>query len=220
MTEQFELVRYKTQFLQKFIVMFGKHKDIINFLKIIKVFLQDDIDETDEMFKKLKSKQESISNVEYMKLHDNLITQIVNIQNQYHDSGVTQLALGFLKENDDEKLAYESINILNMVLGGGNKNIQEQILSILQKNENKIKYEILNYLKIKINQFQNQIQNDGKALDNIQDSIEFHEQRSKIRKQDLINQLLKFLQMLCENCNNDFQNFLRSQQNQFEDESE
>jgi len=49
----------------------------------------------------------------------------VNIQNQYHDSGVTQLALGFLKENDDEKLAYESINILNMILDGGNKNIQE-----------------------------------------------------------------------------------------------
>lgn len=134
MSKQFELVKYKTQFLQKFIVMFGKHEDIINFLKIIKVFLQDDINENKEMIKNLKYKLESMSNIDYMKLYDNLMTQIVNIQNQYHDSGVTQLALGFLKENDDEKLAYESINILNMILDGGNKNIQEQILSILQKN--------------------------------------------------------------------------------------
>lgn len=64
-----------------------------------------------------------MTNNEYMKLYDNLMNQIMNIQNQYHDSGVTELALSFLKENDDEQLAYESINILNLILEGGNKNI-------------------------------------------------------------------------------------------------
>ena len=82
--------------------MFRKHKGIINFLKIIKTFLNDDIEKTDEMIEKLRSKQRSMPNNEYMKLYDNLTNQLMNIQNQYHDSGVTELALSFLKENDDE----------------------------------------------------------------------------------------------------------------------
>ena len=55
-SNQLELVKYKTQFFQKFIQMFRKHKGIINFLKIIKTFLDDDIAETNRIIKKLKEK--------------------------------------------------------------------------------------------------------------------------------------------------------------------
>lgn len=80
------------------------------------------------------------------------------MQLQYHRSHSTELALGLIKEGNEDMMVYESILILNCLLLGGNWEIQQDILTTLKQNHNEVKFGLFNFLKASICRFKQSMQ--------------------------------------------------------------
>ena len=138
------------------------------------------------------------------------------MQNIYNDSGITQMALSKIKINEAKHTVNEAIELLISMLNFSNKNVQRTILGLLKKHT-QFTEDIFKYLKIVFHDSLAEILS-SQQIDLKVQGIEVKHEPFMKRKQDLSIQefvvdILKFIQLLNDNCYDDFQNFLRFQGN-------
>ncbi|XP_076155871.1 ryanodine receptor 3 [Alosa pseudoharengus] len=140
-------------------------------------------------------------------------------QARLHDRGAAEMALQMISASKgrlDPMVTY-TLKLGISILNGGNIIVQQKMLDYLKEKRDVGFFKSLSGLMqscsvLDLNAFERQNKAEGLGMVTEEGSINVSERGSKVLQNDeFTKDLFRFLQLLCEGHNNDFQNFLRTQ---------
>ncbi|XP_035465429.1 ryanodine receptor 3 isoform X3 [Scophthalmus maximus] len=140
-------------------------------------------------------------------------------QARLHDRGAAEMVLQMISASKGRLAAMVTFTLkLGIsILNGGNTVVQQKMLDYLKEKRDVGFFKSLSGLMMScsvldLNAFERQNKAEGLGMVTEEGSINVSERGSKVLQNDeFTKDLFRFLQLLCEGHNNDFQNFLRTQ---------
>ncbi|XP_056249309.1 ryanodine receptor 3-like isoform X2 [Seriola aureovittata] len=140
-------------------------------------------------------------------------------QARLHDRGAAEMVLQMISASKGRLAAMVTFTLkLGIsILNGGNTLVQQKMLDYLKEKRDVGFFKSLSGLMMScsvldLNAFERQNKAEGLGMVTEEGSINVSERGSKVLQNDeFTKDLFRFLQLLCEGHNNDFQNFLRTQ---------
>ncbi|XP_071354116.1 ryanodine receptor 3-like isoform X1 [Trachinotus anak] len=140
-------------------------------------------------------------------------------QARLHDRGAAEMVLQMISASKGRLTAMVTFTLkLGIsILNGGNTLVQQKMLDYLKEKRDVGFFKSLSGLMMScsvldLNAFERQNKAEGLGMVTEEGSINVSERGSKVLQNDeFTKDLFRFLQLLCEGHNNDFQNFLRTQ---------
>nr|XP_061824814.1 ryanodine receptor 3-like isoform X1 [Nerophis lumbriciformis] len=140
-------------------------------------------------------------------------------QARLHDRGAAEMVLQMIAASKGRLVAMVTFTLkLGIsILNGGNILVQQKMLDYLKEKRDVGFFKSLSGLMMScsvldLNAFERQNKAEGLGMVTEEGSINVSERGSKVLQNDeFTKDLFRFLQLLCEGHNNDFQNFLRTQ---------
>ncbi len=142
--------------------------------------------------KELKRKDEQIE-----------LDKFKNLQDIYDDSKVVTLALSYISPESKTNLISESVKLLNFTLLLGNLKVQNSILNTMKLDPNGISFAFFSYFRDSLKKLA--IESNRSKQKREHEVLNLVNFEKRVNSDRLLRRLLKLLQMVCENCNNDFQ---------------
>ncbi|KAK2879234.1 hypothetical protein Q8A67_020025 [Cirrhinus molitorella] len=140
-------------------------------------------------------------------------------QARLHDRGAAEMVLQMISASKGRlgSMVTFTLKLGISVLNGGNIVVQQKMLDYLKEKRDVGFFKSLSGLMqscsvLDLNAFERQNKAEGLGMVTEEGSINVRERGSKVLQNDeFTKDLFRFLQLLCEGHNNDFQNFLRTQ---------
>ncbi|KAF4101818.1 hypothetical protein G5714_016618 [Onychostoma macrolepis] len=140
-------------------------------------------------------------------------------QARLHDRGAAEMALQMISASKGRLglMVTFTLKLGISILNGGNITVQQKMLDYLKEKRDVGFFKSLSGLMqscsvLDLNAFERQNKAEGLGMVTEEGSINVRERGSKVLQNDeFTKDLFRFLQLLCEGHNNDFQNFLRTQ---------
>ncbi|XP_068608169.1 ryanodine receptor 3-like [Brachionichthys hirsutus] len=140
-------------------------------------------------------------------------------QARLHDRGAAEMVLQMISASKGRlgAMVTFTLKLGISILNGGNILVQQKMLDYLKEKRDIGFFKSLSGLMMScsvldLNAFERQNKAEGLGMVTEEGSINVSEQGSKVLQDDeFTKDLFRFLQLLCEGHNNDFQNFLRTQ---------
>ncbi|XP_050990012.1 ryanodine receptor 3 isoform X2 [Labeo rohita] len=140
-------------------------------------------------------------------------------QARLHDRGAAEMVLQMISASKGRlgSMVTFTLKLGISVLNGGNIIVQQKMLDYLKEKRDVGFFKSLSGLMqscsvLDLNAFERQNKAEGLGMVTEEGSINVRERGSKVLQNDeFTKDLFRFLQLLCEGHNNDFQNFLRTQ---------
>ncbi|XP_067310941.1 ryanodine receptor 3 isoform X2 [Pseudorasbora parva] len=140
-------------------------------------------------------------------------------QARLHDRGAAEMALQMISASKGrlDPMVTFTLKLGISILNGGNIVVQQKMLDYLKEKRDVGFFKSLSGLMqscsvLDLNAFERQNKAEGLGMVTEEGSINVRERGSKVLQNDeFTRDLFRFLQLLCEGHNNDFQNFLRTQ---------
>ncbi|XP_039525300.1 ryanodine receptor 3 isoform X4 [Pimephales promelas] len=140
-------------------------------------------------------------------------------QARLHDRGAAEMVLQMISASKGrlDPMVTFTLKLGISILNGGNIVVQQRMLDYLKEKRDVGFFKSLSGLMqscsvLDLNAFERQNKAEGLGMVTEEGSINVRERGSKVLQNDeFTRDLFRFLQLLCEGHNNDFQNFLRTQ---------
>uniref|UniRef100_A0A672KZ94 Ryanodine receptor 3 n=1 Tax=Sinocyclocheilus grahami TaxID=75366 RepID=A0A672KZ94_SINGR len=140
-------------------------------------------------------------------------------QARLHDRGAAEMVLQMISASKGRlgPMVTFTLKLGISILNGGNITVQQKMLDYLKEKRDVGFFKSLSGLMqscsvLDLNAFERQNKAEGLGMVTEEGSINVRERGSKVLQNDeFTKDLFRFLQLLCEGHNNDFQNFLRTQ---------
>ncbi|CAM4642062.1 unnamed protein product [Leuciscus chuanchicus] len=140
-------------------------------------------------------------------------------QARLHDRGAAEMVLQMISASKGrlDPMVTFTLKLGISILNGGNIVVQQKMLDYLKEKRDVGFFKSLSGLMqscsvLDLNAFERQNKAEGLGMVTEEGSINVRERGSKVLQNDeFTRDLFRFLQLLCEGHNNDFQNFLRTQ---------
>ncbi|XP_067335760.1 ryanodine receptor 3-like isoform X10 [Channa argus] len=140
-------------------------------------------------------------------------------QARLHDRGAAEMVLQMISASKGRlgAMVTFTLKLGISILNGGNTLVQQKMLDYLKEKRDAGFFKSLSGLMMScsvldLNAFERQNKAEGLGMVTEEGSINVSERGSKVLQNDeFTKDLFRFLQLLCEGHNNDFQNFLRTQ---------
>ncbi|XP_058255378.1 ryanodine receptor 3 isoform X3 [Hemibagrus wyckioides] len=140
-------------------------------------------------------------------------------QARLHDRGAAEMVLQMISASRGRlgPMVTSTLKLGISILNGGNILVQQKMLDYLKEKRDAGFFKSLSGLMqscsvLDLNAFERQNKAEGLGMVTEEGSINVRERGSKVLQNDeFTKDLFRFLQLLCEGHNNDFQNFLRTQ---------
>ncbi|XP_029114127.1 ryanodine receptor 3 isoform X3 [Scleropages formosus] len=140
-------------------------------------------------------------------------------QARLHDRGAAEMVLQMISASKGRlgPMVTYTLKLGISILNGGNVIVQQKMLDYLKEKRDAGFFKSLSGLMqscsvLDLNAFERQNKAEGLGMVTEEGSINVSERGSKVLQNDeFTKDLFRFLQLLCEGHNNDFQNFLRTQ---------
>ncbi|XP_036397613.1 ryanodine receptor 3-like isoform X4 [Megalops cyprinoides] len=140
-------------------------------------------------------------------------------QARLHDRGAAEMVLQMISASKGRlgPMVTYTLKLGISILNGGNVVVQQKMLDYLKEKRDAGFFKSLSGLMqscsvLDLNAFERQNKAEGLGMVTEEGSINVSERGSKVLQNDeFTKDLFRFLQLLCEGHNNDFQNFLRTQ---------
>ncbi|XP_059411475.1 ryanodine receptor 3 isoform X2 [Carassius carassius] len=140
-------------------------------------------------------------------------------QARLHDRGAAEMVLQMISASKGHlgPMVTFTLKLGISILNGGNITVQQKMLDYLKEKRDVGFFKSLSGLMqscsvLDLNAFERQNKAEGLGMVTEEGSINVRERGSKVLQNDeFTRDLFRFLQLLCEGHNNDFQNFLRTQ---------
>uniref|UniRef100_A0A673MWT3 Ryanodine receptor 3 n=1 Tax=Sinocyclocheilus rhinocerous TaxID=307959 RepID=A0A673MWT3_9TELE len=140
-------------------------------------------------------------------------------QARLHDRGAAEMVLQMISASKGHlgPMVTFTLKLGISILNGGNITVQQKMLDYLKEKRDVGFFKSLSGLMqscsvLDLNAFERQNKAEGLGMVTEEGSINVRERGSKVLQNDeFTKDLFRFLQLLCEGHNNDFQNFLRTQ---------
>ncbi|KAG9481022.1 hypothetical protein GDO78_010331 [Eleutherodactylus coqui] len=140
-------------------------------------------------------------------------------QARLHERGAAEMVLQMISASKGEMspMVVETLKLGISVLNGGNTVVQQKMLDYLKEKKDAGFFQSLSGLMMScsvldLNAFERQNKAEGLGMVTEEGTLIVRERGEKVLQNDeFTRDLFRFLQLLCEGHNNDFQNFLRTQ---------
>ncbi|XP_053330601.1 ryanodine receptor 3 [Spea bombifrons] len=140
-------------------------------------------------------------------------------QARLHERGAAEMVLQMISASKGEMsdMVVETLKLGIAVLNGGNTVVQQKMLDYLKEKKDAGFFQSLSGLMqscsvLDLNAFERQNKAEGLGMVTEEGTLIVRERGEKVLQNDeFTRDLFRFLQLLCEGHNNDFQNFLRTQ---------
>ncbi|XP_064421057.1 ryanodine receptor 3 isoform X3 [Latimeria chalumnae] len=140
-------------------------------------------------------------------------------QSRLHDRGAAEMVLQMISASKGEMgpMVVASLKLGIAILNGGNSGVQQKMLDYLKEKKDAGFFQGLSGLMqscsvLDLNAFERQNKAEGLGMVTEEGTLIVSERGEKVLQNDEFTQdLFRFLQLLCEGHNNDFQNYLRTQ---------
>lgn len=140
-------------------------------------------------------------------------------QARLHERGAAEMVLQMISASKGEMspMVVETLKLGIAILNGGNAGVQQKMLDYLKEKKDAGFFQSLSGLMqscsvLDLNAFERQNKAEGLGMVTEEGTLIVRERGEKVLQNDEFTQdLFRFLQLLCEGHNSDFQNFLRTQ---------
>ncbi|XP_029456052.1 LOW QUALITY PROTEIN: ryanodine receptor 3 [Rhinatrema bivittatum] len=140
-------------------------------------------------------------------------------QARLHERGAAEMVLQMISasKGDMSSMVVETLKLGIAILNGGNTVVQQKMLDYLKEKRDAGFFQSLSGLMqscsvLDLNAFERQNKAEGLGMVTEEGTLIVRERGEKVLQNDeFTRDLFRFLQLLCEGHNNDFQNFLRTQ---------
>ncbi|XP_056401288.1 ryanodine receptor 3 isoform X2 [Hyla sarda] len=140
-------------------------------------------------------------------------------QARLHERGAAEMVLQMISASKGEMspMVVETLKLGIAILNGGNTVVQQKMLDYLKEKKDAGFFQSLSGLMMScsvldLNAFERQNKAEGLGMVTEEGTLIVRERGEKVLQNDeFTRDLFRFLQLLCEGHNNDFQNFLRTQ---------
>ncbi|KAM3591914.1 uncharacterized protein V6R79_009433 [Siganus canaliculatus] len=140
-------------------------------------------------------------------------------QARLHDRGAAEMVLQTISASKGEmgRMVASTLKLGIAILNGGNSTVQQKMLDYLKDKKDVGFFQSLAGLMqscsvLDLNAFERQNKAEGLGMVTEEGSVISHERGEKVMQDDEFTcDLFRFLQLLCEGHNSDFQNYLRTQ---------
>ncbi|XP_062823289.1 ryanodine receptor 3 isoform X1 [Anolis carolinensis] len=140
-------------------------------------------------------------------------------QSRLHERGAAEMVLQMISASKGEMgpMVVETLKLGIAVLNGGNSVVQQKMLDYLKEKKDAGFFQSLSGLMqscsvLDLNAFERQNKAEGLGMVTEEGTLIVRERGEKVLQNDeFTKDLFRFLQLLCEGHNNDFQNYLRTQ---------
>ncbi|MEE6491805.1 hypothetical protein FKM82_016384 [Ascaphus truei] len=140
-------------------------------------------------------------------------------QARLHERGAAEMVLQMISASKGEMspMVVETLKLGISILNGGNTVVQQKMLDYLKEKKDAGFFQSLSGLMqscsvLDLNAFERQNKAEGLGMVTEEGTLIVRERGEKVLQNDeFTRDLFRFLQLLCEGHNNDFQNFLRTQ---------
>ncbi|XP_019482753.1 PREDICTED: ryanodine receptor 3 [Hipposideros armiger] len=140
-------------------------------------------------------------------------------QARLHERGAAEMVLQMISASKGEMspMVVETLKLGIAILNGGNAGVQQKMLDYLKEKKDAGFFQSLSGLMqscsvLDLNAFERQNKAEGLGMVTEEGTLIVRERGEKVLQNDeFTRDLFRFLQLLCEGHNNDFQNFLRTQ---------
>ncbi|XP_069065087.1 ryanodine receptor 3 isoform X1 [Pleurodeles waltl] len=140
-------------------------------------------------------------------------------QARLHERGAAEMVLQMISASKGEMspMVVETLKLGIAILNGGNTVVQQKMLDYLKEKKDAGFFQSLSGLMqscsvLDLNAFERQNKAEGLGMVTEEGTLIVRERGEKVLQNDeFTRDLFRFLQLLCEGHNNDFQNFLRTQ---------
>uniref|UniRef100_A0A8D0HWE0 Ryanodine receptor 3 n=1 Tax=Sphenodon punctatus TaxID=8508 RepID=A0A8D0HWE0_SPHPU len=140
-------------------------------------------------------------------------------QARLHERGAAEMALQMVSASKGEmgSMFIETLKLGIAILNGGNTIVQQKMLDYLKEKKDAGFFQSLSGLMqscsvLDLNAFERQNKAEGLGMVTEEGTLIVRERGEKVLQNDeFTKDLFRFLQLLCEGHNNDFQNYLRTQ---------
>ncbi|XP_054615531.1 ryanodine receptor 2 isoform X15 [Dunckerocampus dactyliophorus] len=140
-------------------------------------------------------------------------------QERLHDRGAAEMVLQTISASKGEigPMVASTLKLGIAILNGGNSTVQQKMLDYLKNKKDVGFFQSLAGLMqscsvLDLNAFERQNKAEGLGMVTEEGSVMTHERGEKVMQDDEFTcDLFRFLQLLCEGHNSDFQNYLRTQ---------
>ncbi|CAG9330938.1 unnamed protein product [Blepharisma stoltei] len=195
------------EFISKLGTAFRKKKHKISLLKMLRMLVPES-KKKEIIFD--SEENEMINNYEYLQ----------NVQSTLSEAGVLELALGIINDGNEFDLINEAVKLLLCLLRFGNSSVQRKLLKIMTASDNS---NLFSYIRSQLRSARDRIVEKAKGaflknperaagiiIEGSQDPAEIpHDLKDKISH---VKNLIRLLQLFCENCFTKFQHYIRSQE--------
>ncbi|XP_045306090.1 ryanodine receptor 3 isoform X10 [Leopardus geoffroyi] len=140
-------------------------------------------------------------------------------QARLHERGAAEMVLQMISASKGEMspMVVETLKLGIAILNGGNAGVQQKMLDYLKEKKDAGFFQSLSSLMqscsvLDLNAFERQNKAEGLGMVTEEGTLIVRERGEKVLQNDeFTRDLFRFLQLLCEGHNSDFQNFLRTQ---------
>lgn len=140
-------------------------------------------------------------------------------QARLHERGAAEMVLQMISASKGEMspMVVETLKLGIAILNGGNAGVQQKMLDYLKEKKDAGFFQSLSGLMqscsvLDLNAFERQNKAEGLGMVTEEGTLIVRERGEKVLQNDeFTRDLFRFLQLLCEGHNSDFQNFLRTQ---------
>uniref|UniRef100_A0A8C3VH37 Ryanodine receptor 3 n=1 Tax=Catharus ustulatus TaxID=91951 RepID=A0A8C3VH37_CATUS len=140
-------------------------------------------------------------------------------QARLHDRGAAEMVLQMISASKGHTgpMVVETLKLGIAILNGGNTTVQQKMLDYLKEKKDDGFFQSLSGLMqscsvLDLNAFERQNKAEGLGMVTEEGTLIVRERGEKVLQHDeFTRDLFRFLQLLCEGHNNDFQNYLRTQ---------
>ncbi|XP_044292130.1 ryanodine receptor 3 [Varanus komodoensis] len=140
-------------------------------------------------------------------------------QSRLHERGAAEMVLQMISASKGEMgpMVVETLKLGIAILNGGNSVVQQKMLDYLKEKKDAGFFQSLSGLMqscsvLDLNAFERQNKAEGLGMVTEEGTLIVRERGEKVLQNDeFTKDLFRFLQLLCEGHNNDFQNYLRTQ---------
>ncbi|KAM6461143.1 ryanodine receptor 3 [Liasis olivaceus] len=140
-------------------------------------------------------------------------------QSRLHERGAAEMVLQMISASKGEMgpMVVETLKLGIAVLNGGNSVVQQKMLDYLKEKKDAGFFQSISGLMqscsvLDLNAFERQNKAEGLGMVTEEGTLIIRERGEKVLQNDeFTKDLFRFLQLLCEGHNNDFQNYLRTQ---------
>uniref|UniRef100_A0ABM5FAI2 Ryanodine receptor 3 n=1 Tax=Pogona vitticeps TaxID=103695 RepID=A0ABM5FAI2_9SAUR len=140
-------------------------------------------------------------------------------QSRLHERGAAEMVLQMISASKGEMgpMVVETLKLGIAILNGGNPVVQQKMLDYLKEKKDAGFFQSLSGLMqscsvLDLNAFERQNKAEGLGMVTEEGTLIVRERGEKVLQNDeFTKDLFRFLQLLCEGHNNDFQNYLRTQ---------